>query len=347
MGFVGEMSRLVVNDYGVFLGVRGDRIIVKKGGEKAAEVPAGNVSQILIATRGISLSSAFLRLVLKHRIDLVILSGYGAPLGRLVSRRGGAIQLRKNQLAAQNDWRGAHLAKQFGKAKLLNQANLLRSFAKNRRASNPALANALESSARQVLERARGVDAIQQPDNERLRREVMALEADAAEVYWNGIAQLLSGTVGFPGRKKRTDHPADPTNVLLNYGYGILLSEVWTAVEYASLEPYAGFLHADSPRRPALVVDLIEEFRQPVVDRAVLKVLFDQGDKAAGLVDRGFLTSEGRKVVLQALSSRLEDRVTFQDRPLPISAHVLLQARRVGEFLLNRTREYVPFVGRW
>jgi CRISPR-associated protein Cas1 len=41
----------------------------------------------------------------------------------------------------------------------------------------------------------------------------------------------------------------------------------------AGLEPFGGFLHVDRPGKPSLVLDLIEEFRQPIVDRAVLACL--------------------------------------------------------------------------
>ena len=56
-------------------------------------------------------------------------------------------------------------------------------------------------------------------------------------------------------------------NALLNYGYGILYSQVWSALTLAGLEPFAGFLHVDRPGKPSLVLDFIEEFRQPIVDQ--------------------------------------------------------------------------------
>ncbi|MEM2946111.1 MAG: CRISPR-associated endonuclease Cas1, partial [Thermoproteota archaeon] len=179
------MRRLVLNDYGVFAGVKGDRVVVKKGGVKVVEIAAGNISQVLIASRGVSMSSAFLRLMLKHRVDFVILSGFGNPMGRLASRKGGAIELRKNQVQAQSDERGKHLAKQFAKGKLVNQSNLLKSLAKNRRSTKPELASKLEEASRIVLE---FVSLIEKVDTslplDRLRAEVMSAEARGADAYW-------------------------------------------------------------------------------------------------------------------------------------------------------------------
>lgn len=338
----------MINDYGVFVGVKGDRVVVRKGGEKIVEIAAGNISQVLIASRGVSISSAFLRLMLKHRVDFVILSGFGNPLGRLTSRKGGAIELRKNQIQAQSDERGKHLAKQFAKGKLINQSNLLKSLAKNRRSTKPELASKLEEASRIVMEFTKVIEEID-PNLplDRFRAEVMSAEARGADAYWNAIGMVFNEYIEFPKRLKKFDNPTDPVNVFLNYGYGLLASQVWMAIEHSSLEPYAGFLHKDSPRRPALVMDLMEEFRQPVVDRVVLKIVSSIKDKARELVEDGMLTQEGRKVMIQEFSKRIGDKVTFMNRVLPIEAHIYAQARRLSEFLMRRASNYTPYVERW
>ena len=342
------MGRLVINDYGVFVGVKGDRVVVRKGGEKIVEIAAGNIFQVLIASRGVSMSSAFLRLMLKHRVDFVILSGFGSPMGRLTSRKGGAIELRKNQIQAQNDDRGKHLAKQFAKGKLVNQSNLLKSLAKNRRSTKPELASKLNEASRIVLE---FVDLIEKVDTalplDRFRAEVMSAEARGADSYWEAIGLVFNEYVEFPKRMKRFDMPKDPVNILLNYGYGLLASDIWMAVEHSSLEPYAGFLHKDSPRRPALVMDLMEEFRQPVVDRVVLRLVSSMKEKTKGLVEEGKLTQEGRKMMIQEFSKRMEEKVTFMNRVLPLEAHIYVQTRRLSEFLMRRAASYTPYTERW
>ena len=339
------MKRILINDYGIFLGRKGDRITVKKERNKIGEFPAGNISQIIIATRGVTLSTDFLRLVLKHKIDLVILSGSGAPIGRLLPiRRKRGIKLRKAQYEAQNDWRGVHLAKQFAKAKVLNQRYLLRSLAKSRAETNPDLYKHLMRIYEEMADFVSGIEAVSGSKTSDVRQTIMNLEGRAADRYWNAIREILPEDLGFPGRKKRFDRPRDPVNVMLNFGYGLLYSEVWLALEYTSLDPYAGFLHKDSPRRPALVMDLIEEFRQPVVDRVVIKLALTKGSELNNLVEDRFLTIEGRKLLAKEISERLRKRVTFRDRALPIEYHVILQSRRLAEFIIGRSNSYIPFV---
>lgn len=169
------------------------------------------------------------------------------------------------------------------------------------------------------------------------RDEIIREEAKASELYWNGISEFYN----FEKRKKRYDNPDDLINVMLNYGYSVLMSHVWLAIEFTCSDAYAGFLHVENPRRPALVVDLMEEFRQPIVDRAVFRVISKvNGDE---YVKNGKLTYDGRKILISEIEKRLNTKVTFENRKLPIEYHILLQARRIEGFLLGRNR-YTPFV---
>lgn len=121
----------------------------------------------------------------------------------------------------------------------------------------------------------------------------------------------------------------------LNYGYSVLMSYVTLAVDSTNLDPFAGFLHSENPRRPALVADLIEEFRQPVVDRAVFNVKPEEKD--------GLLTRKSRAEILKEINRRLETKVTFSGRKLPIENHIYLQARRIERYLLGKEK-YTPFI---
>ncbi len=78
-------------------------------------------------------------------------------------------------------------------------------------------------------------------------------------------------TVGFPGRKK---HPStDPANALLSLGYVLLGNEIGAVLEARGFDPAVGFLHGLRYGRQSLALDLVEAFRQPVVDRLTLRLL--------------------------------------------------------------------------
>ena len=332
--------RIFINDYGVFVGCKGDRIVIKKKGKKILEEAAANVSQVMVCTRGVALSSAFLRLALKHNIDVVLLSEGGIPLGKLSRSKKGGVKVRKEQLKAQSDWRGVHIAKQMAKAKIINQRSLLRELARSKARSMPSLAQQVMRVVYEIDEHTRNIEAIKASSTDKARAKIMFEEARAADKYWSGVKLLLSDVVEFPGRRKKFDRPTDPVNIMLNYGYYVLASTVWLAVDSTPLDPYIGFLHADSSRRPALVMDLMEEFRQPVVDRVVFNLV---KESVEGFIESRRLTPEGRRALIQALAKRLERKVTFRSRCLPIEYHIYLQARRICSFLVGKASEYLPF----
>lgn len=135
----------------------------------------------------------------------------------------------------------------------------------------------------------------------------------------------------------------DKVNSLLNYGYGILYSTVWGAVLNAGLEPFAGFLHTDRPGKPSLVLDLVEEFRQPVVDRVVISHI-NLGETIE--VKGGLLDSETRKIIGGKILERLDSTVIFKGKRYKLRSIIQLQARNLCSFL-RREKKYKTFSFKW
>lgn len=333
--------RLVVNEPGIFVGTRGGMITVSKRGEKRLEVPVAKVDVVVVLTRGASFSSALIRLLSRHNIPVVFYSHLGIPLTICKGFTAGSVSLRKRQYEAQSKDVGSGLAKLFALGKVLNQSSLLHSMARNREVSDPPLARLLHEAARAVKDAARKLEGLGSDKGSNVREGVVKLEAEAAKVYWEGVKQALSKVIDFPGRRKRFENPSDPVNISLNYLYRVLAGECLVDVEACGLDPYSGFLHVDSPRRPALVMDVMEEFRQQVVDRVVFRLAFER--KLEGAVEGRGLKREARMMLYKAFAERLNTSVTFLGRSLPISEHMLLQARRVAEHIMGRC-EYTPFV---
>jgi CRISPR-associated protein Cas1 len=312
--------KLVVSGYGVFLGVKKGLICIAKNGSEKT-VSAGNIDHIFLTTKGITISSALLRLVAENNIDVVVLNRNGMIEGKFssVSKKGN-VTVRKEQYKAQEDERGLYLAKCFARGKIMNQYYLLKSIAKNRKRRD------LIDVSYQIKGRA---DKLKECNG---KVEIIGEEAKAAELYWNALSEFYE----FDRRRKRYDEP-DAFNMMLNYGYAILMSKVFMAIDSTNLDPFAGFLHVENPRRPALVVDLMEEFRQPVVDRAVMKVRPELKD--------GRLSLKTRKELIEEIQKRLDTKITFRNRKLPIEYHIYLQAKRLERFLLGK-ESYEPFITR-
>src|SRR5205085_1591120 len=110
--------------------------------------------------------------------------------------------------------------------------------------------------------------------------------------------------------------------------YAILYSQVERAILLAGLDPYAGFLHEDRPGKPSLSLDLVEEFRQPVVDRAVFALLNQRVPLAQD--ETGRLDEVSRGLLARRVLERLEGEERYDGRKLRLRSIVQRQARRLA-----------------
>jgi CRISPR-associated protein Cas1 len=163
------------------------------------------------------------------------------------------------------------------------------------------------------------------------------------------FAKLLKQDLGFRKRARRP--PTDPVNALLSFGYVLLANQVASAVNMAGLDPYVGFLHGSKYGKPALALDLMEEFRPIVVDSVVL-TLINTGaikqDDFTEVLGAFRLTEAGRKTFLQKHEERLNTTIqhpTFEYKVTYRKA-IEVQTRLLGKWLTGEVPDYVPFVVR-
>ena len=98
-----------------------------------------------------------------------------------------------------------------------------------------------------------------------------ALRAAASARAPEPLRKDLEAPFSFDTRNRRP--PKDPVNALLSFAYSLLTSE-WTATLSAiGFDPYVGFLHQIRYGRPALSLDLMEEFRPLIADSVVVNAI--------------------------------------------------------------------------
>jgi CRISPR-associated protein Cas1 len=152
----------------------------------------------------------------------------------------------------------------------------------------------------------------------------------------------LAQRVSFEGRQHSL--PQDAVNALLNYGYGILYSKIWSALVFAGLDPYAGFLHKEQTGKPSLVFDMIEEFRAPIVDRTVIAfVMLNRNVSISG----GLLTLETRQSFSEKILNRLTSLEYYKGKKVMINDILLIQAKSLADFIEEKTDAYAPFTFKW
>lgn len=360
------MQTLTLTEYGLFAGKYSERVVIKKGKETVAEHPLIDLEQILVAGKGITLSSDLIAECTERGIPITFVDFSGKPYAKLVSPALTAtVKTRREQLMAYHDERSVEIAKRFATGKIRNQINLLRYAGKYRKARQPQAFQALEALTGEMHTLLKQLNELQAPHIDEVRPALLNLEGRAGALYWEGIRLILPKGLF----QQRTGRGAnDPVNSLLNYGYGILYSQVWTALTLAGLEPFAGFLHADRPGKPSLVLDFIEEFRQPVVDRVVIALLnkgFQIGWECPneeelaeqhiakpdtrtepGQEEQRRMSAETRKTFAQKILARLDEPEPYQRKRHKLKNIIQAQARRLAVFL-RRESDYQPFISRW
>jgi CRISPR-associated protein Cas1 len=175
----------------------------------------------------------------------------------------------------------------------------------------------------------------------------MGVEGTAARVYFAALPAMC-GSAPAPFLRIRRP-PTDPVNCLLSFAYGLLRVAVHGALEQVGLDPYIGYLHGVRPGKPALALDLMEEFRPLLADRFVMTML-NRKELAAedftqlpgGVVE---LNEGSRRVVLNAWQANRQRMWphAYLNREIPAALLPLVQARLLARHLRGDIDEYTPW----
>jgi CRISPR-associated protein Cas1 len=342
------IQHLIVDEYGAFVGKHSGRLRVtrQKDGrtEKLVEAPLIHLEGVLVTGRGVGFSADAVEACSQAGIPIHFLDSRGRPYAALYSAGlTGTVLTRREQLLAYADRRGLKLAKAFAAGKIQNQAGFLRYVAKYRKETEPELYQRLRQGAAEVLRHLGELERLEAACVDEARFEILSAEGRAAQRYWEALKQVVPERYGWPGR--RTRGAGDSINNALNYGYGILYGAVERALVLAGLDPYGGFIHADRPGKPSLVFDLIEEFRQVVVDRTVFG-LANKG-VALELNEKGLLVEKARRTLAEKVLARLEAAERYERKRQPLRVILQSQARHMATFVRGDRARYEPFVARW
>ena len=157
-------------------------------------------------------------------------------------------------------------------------------------------------------------------------------EGQASKVYFKTLNEFIPEKYRFESRTQRP--AADPANAMLNYGYGILYSQIEGALIKAGIDPYIGVMHRDDYNRPVLVYDIIEIYRI-WVDFVVYSILAQDiiTEEYYSIRDDGscWLEQLGRRVVIQSMNDYLEDTITVKGVTRSRSTQIALYAQNLAQ----------------
>lgn len=320
-----ESGAIYVSAQGSRLTRVGERLIVRSREDKIIEdVPFFRLVQV-VCFGSIEITSAALGKLMRHGIDVVFLTLSGRFKYRLDSFNPAAIKCRicQYQKSLDPSFR-LRMGAAFLKGKLVNARNFL--IKRNRPACENVSATIWKlKSTIEMIAFAETTD------------ELMGLEGSAAREYFAALKFLFKQDLGFNDRNRRP--PRDPINAMLSFGYMLLLQSVVAAIEQVGLDPMLANLHAIQDRRPSLALDLIEEFRVPVIDTVVMRLV-----NLVRVQPRDFFTDERlgtrmREEAIALLVSEIQARLRAR-LPDPLSQKLF----QIKDLIIRQAYQYKAVV---
>jgi CRISPR-associated protein Cas1 len=298
---------------------------VEEDGELIFAVQPGRVDRIELGPE-VEPDAKALRHALAEAVPLTFVDGRGRTLGTLEPRPTERAKLHLAQATLILDPEARlGLARRLVAGRLFNQRSLLRRL--NRRRKNPEVAKAAHDIGRliRLLDR--------QPDMARL----MGVEGRAGALYWPGLGRCLER--GWTLTYRRRQPPPDPVNLAISYLASMLTRDITALAMRRGLHTGFGVLHETQDARHALALDLVEEFRAPLVEglavylfnNRVLKAeMFDQKEGAVRLwaigtkaLIRGYEAWLDRSIESPRTRDRIGWRRLIDEQIVAYGAHAL------------------------
>jgi len=332
------MGTAYITQEDAFIGKTDERLTVKADKKKLLDIPLLKLEGIVILGRA-TISPMVVNELLQRHIPLTFLTQTGRYLGRLEPEFTKNIFVRKAQWsAAGNTPQAIHLVQSFVRGKLKNYRHLLQ-----RKVRDSSQLN----FDQEILRLEKSIEPI---SNTAKINSLRGLEGAGSAVYFGAFNQLITNPkFSFEHRRRRP--PTDPINSLLSLGYSLLRHDIQSAVNIVGFDPYLGYLHVEHYGRPALALDLMEEFRPLIVDAMVLstinKQLLTPDDFETEPISHAVsLTKEGLKTFLRLYEQKkqsefkhpvLKRKCTYQEA-------FEIQARLVAKYLMGETDKYPPLI---
>ncbi|PMB47569.1 CRISPR-associated endonuclease Cas1 [Fischerella thermalis CCMEE 5330] len=335
------MSTLYVTDQGAYLSVKNQQFQVFYQGELRIKIPVSRVSNVvLFGCCNVSHGAA--SLALRRRIPIMYLSQKGRYFGRLQVEGDAKVEYLMRQVeCCQNPEFTRRQAEAIVTAKIHNSRILLMRL--KRRKSSEFDDNLVKEAIKDLdtlmdkLPFAESMDALR------------GYEGRAATVYFQALGSLFSSVFKFEKRTKRP--PTDPVNSLLSLGYTLLSQNVFSFIQAIGLHGHFGNLHVPRDNHPALVSDLMEEFRAQLVDSLVAYLInsnifteddFTPPDEKGGV----YLQPHALKKFLKHWEEKLQSELTHPNTGYKVSFRrcLELQVREYVACLMGEVKIYRPMI---
>jgi CRISPR-associated protein Cas1 len=297
-----ERQVLHILEPGTLVGRTGEQVKIARRGQPLEKVSVQQVGQVVLHSFS-QISTQALHFLAGHGIGVHFLSGGGRYVGSFDTRQG-SIQRRIRQYAALSQPETClDLARKLVQCRGEGQ----RKFLMRGKRSMKSESALLEKTLAQMKAILKQVPVAQSLES------LLGVEGKLAALYFGALPSLLGQEIpaemGFSGRNRRP--PKDRFNCLLSFGYSLLIKDVMNAILVVGLEPALGFYHQPRTQAPPLALDLMEIFRVPLVDMAVMaSINRQQWEVEADFTVRGqqvWLSEQGRRKFVHLYEQRKQE----------------------------------------
>lgn len=321
---------MYVTEQGAYVGVRGGRVHVTRKTEVLGEARLIDVSQLNIYGNA-QASTQLLHECFKREIPVMWFSYGGWFSGMAEGLPSKNIELRRRQFGVVAQ-AGLSVARRVVEGKIRNCRTMLMRNSRDR--NETAIA-----SLKALADKALIAESTQ---------SLLGIEGAAARSYFSQFSSMLRTDLGFDFEGRNRRPPKDPVNCLLSYVYSMLTKDLTVVALGVGLDPYLGFYHRPRFGRPALALDLAEEFRPIIADSTVISLVNNGEIRPSDFLVRSVgvaLTPDGRRKVINAYERRLDTEVTHPVFGYRVTYRRILevQVRLLAAYLVREVPDYVAF----
>lgn len=330
---------LYVDTVGAYLNLSGGNIKITSPG--SMEIGKASLERLreVVLCGNVQVTTQVIHTCMKRNIPVHYLNYYGGYVGTSTP------MLHYHGLLRQAQWKthfnkteSLEYAKIIVHSKMLNMKTLMMRYLRENRSDKD-----LESFARikSLVKQALKADNV---------NTLRGYEGNAAKTYFSRFGDFIKPDkqilFNFKGRNRRP--PKDPANALLSFGYSLLAKDCTGTAIRVGFDPFCGFYHVMKYGRPSLALDIMEFFRQPIVDSMVLSAINNGVFKEKDFYrfqNTCYLNEKGRKKFLAHYEMRKRDMIThpkFHYR-LSYERTIELQFRLLGKSLLKEIENYQGF----
>lgn len=330
--------KLVIDGYNKSIHKKDNQLTIHENSQIIDSIKANKINDITIVGKGYVTFDA-LNLMAENNIKLISINPRGGLNYTLESPDSKNVELKKQQYKLSENKLGLEISKELIKSKMKNQKATLTTLNKNKQIFE------VFNHRSKIDELIKQIEKLDfENKNKQIRMQIMGIEGKSSNEYWSAIKYFIPKEIHF---EKRTKKPKDLLNSMLNYGYAILASEITKSILTSGLDPYCGFLHYDMENRTSLTFDLIEPFRQQLVDKTMIGLINKKQVTMNDLDKRNnTLKLNARKLIVNKILEKTFSTITYDGKTVSYSQLIQKQSQNLVETLL-KNKEFKGFYLRW